>query len=224
MLVSNFFQLTSYEHDFLLPEANDDTKATKLFKESLILLRKHSSKNDSMKGIILQKLGKIHVQKKNYSIALGCFYEAIKIYSNQNIAVNVKIAHIMLDMAFLFFCKGNHSKVLLCCSATLPVLEKEKGQENLNIILAKCRGLKAIAHDELDEYDNALGSYEESIQAFRCFVSNNSFSSLTKDMKETYIFLASTCARKATLYERLNQDALAIRQYSGKSNDCILFQ
>ncbi len=202
--------------------AIDNSKSMKLFHDSYALIRKYGEINNPINATILRKMGKIHAQKLNHTNALGCFYDAIKIYSHQSTTCNIEIAHVLMDVAFLFHRRKNYKKVLLCCFEIIPVLEREMNEIKICDTLAKCRGLMAIAHDELKEFDIAMSSYQESIAMFNRYVLKNIQSSLTKDMEESYIFLASTNARKARLHERLNQDSLALQQYESKRQNLHL--
>lgn len=148
---------------------------------------------------------------------MDCFREAIKIYSNQSNTNNIEIAHTLLDVAFAFHEQGNYEKVLICTTSIIPALETERAELDYHLTLGKCVGLKAIAHYELNELDNALKSYDLSIKCFDQHL-NSIPTSDSKGTKETYIFLASTRARKARVHERLCQDSTAIRQYSCKSS------
>ena len=199
---------------FVLFEAPiEHVKAMKSFKDSLAIIGKTNRNNYFLKALTRRKMGEIYAKRYDHNNALECFQEAIKVYSHQETGYNLDIAYILLDVAFIFYHQGKYKKVSLCCSANIAVFEKEKDDLEISAILGKCLGLKAIAHDELNESDEAMEFYEKSIEAFRAYLSKSIQDTSKEKLKEKCIFLASSCGRKARLHERLNQDSMAIKQY-----------
>lgn len=198
-------------------------KALKSFNDCLAIIRKIGRNDYFLKALTMRKMGEIYAKRHEHKNALECFQEAIKVYSNQETGYNLDIAYILLDVAFIFYHQGKYEKVLLCCSANISVFERGKDEMEITAILGKCLGLKAIAHDELNDSDVAMEFYDKSIEAFRAYLSKSAQGTSKEKLQEKSIFLASSCARKARLHERLNQDSMAIKQYSCKCKVLLVF-
>lgn len=168
----------------------------------------------------MQKLGNIHFKRKEYSTASSFLRESVKIFSEHFGYESIEVAHTLLDTASVFNKLSKHKNVIYCCGEVITIYNlKYAGRDSeytFGVPLAKCFGLKAISHDSFKETTAAVECFEKSIQISNLYLQNLApIHDLNAEERDSFMFFASLTVKKAKLHERIDQEIIAMRHYTG---------
>ena len=189
-------------------------------KKSLLLTRKITRGDDIVSARTLREIGQIHFKRKEYTNATSCLKESLKIFFERKGMDSIEVANSLLDTAFVFHKTEKHHKVIYCCDEVMAVYKVNHNhfgtEYHFGVALGKCNGLKAIAHNSLDEPEAAFEFFQQSIHLFKLSFQALVINQFNNDQRDDYMFFASIEVRKAKLHDKLGQESKAMRHYTSK--------